>query len=181
MTGTLLSIILDVLVMGFLGVTTYYAIKLTQSLNAFRETRQEFNSIMRELSRNIDEAQRGVEALKNASRESGAALQKIINESRSVAVELQGMNQGRPRAPVAPARAEDVDSLEAFHRLEQEMLEELAREEEAELTEGFAIFDREYEQADDEEGNEAPAGFRSKAEQELFDALQKTRRTRGAA
>lgn len=169
----ILSILLDLLVLGFLGVTIYYAIKLTKSLNAFRLARQEFNQVMQELTRNITEAQRGTDFLKKTAQEAGAKLQKIINESRMITSELEVLNQDAPRARRAAPSA--IDSEEAFQRLQQELLVEVEREDE----DNFSIFDKEYQDDEPVADEPAPNTFKSAAEQDLYNALNKNRR--GAA
>ncbi|MFP4312709.1 MAG: DUF6468 domain-containing protein [Alphaproteobacteria bacterium] len=88
----MLSLLLDVLVLIGLGVTIYYCMRLSKSLNNFRQYRQEFNSLLQELSRNIDKAQKAISQLKDSSFEAGEDLQKVINNSRNLADELQLMN-----------------------------------------------------------------------------------------
>jgi hypothetical protein len=163
-----LSVILDIAVLICLGATIYYAIKLTNSLNAFRQMRQEFNGIMHQLTKNITDAQRGVEALKNASRDSGLELQKTINESRKMAQQLSSLND------TAQGRIADVilNNSDVFDEIRQEI--------EAEDDLDFFIHDRESEEG----APEAPSssGFQSKAERDLYESLQKRKPSgRGAA
>jgi hypothetical protein len=179
MTGAALSMILDVFVLGFLGVTIYYAIRLTNSLNAFRQTRQEFATIMRELSRNIDDAQHGVESLKKASHDSGQSLQKIINESRKIAVELEIINQdantlrrGNGSSASRPAIAPSDEEIAAFRELEREMLDEAEDEDKK----AFSIFDRDYDEVPEQQaGDKSAPAFSSQAERDLYEALQKNK------
>lgn len=166
MTGNTLSIILDFVVLGFLGVTIFYAIRLTKSLNAFRAARQEFGQVMRQLSTNLEDAQRGVDNLKAVTRDSGQNLQKLINEAKIVASNLERLNKQSPQSPVrrpAPPIEEEIDP---FKLLERELLQDDTDEG------GFSIFDREY---DDEPApaKENSASFKSHAERELYEALQK--------
>jgi hypothetical protein len=172
MTGNTLSIVLDFIVLGFLGVTIFYAIRLTKSLNSFRAMRHEFGHIMKQLSNNIDDAQRGVDNLKAVTRDSGQHLQKLINEAKMIAGDLERLNKGAPlyssqnsRRHMPPIEEE----TDPFKLLERELLQEDANEG------GFSIFDREYEE--DEPGpeirKESPASFKSHAERELYEALQK--------
>ena len=56
----ILSLLLDVIVLAGLGVTIFYCIRLSTSLNNFRQYRQEFNVLLQDLSQNIDKAQNGV-------------------------------------------------------------------------------------------------------------------------
>lgn len=176
MTGTTLSMIMDLLVLGFLGVTIFYAVRLTNSLNNFRAMRQEFQHIMRQLTNNIEDAQRGVDNLKAVSRDSGQALQKLINEAKAVSRELEGMPKGssaRTMQRVEPMRPQMQDAEEeAFKMLERELLQEEEEED------GFSIFDREY----DEPSEPAPTqdtNLKSRAERDLYEALLKNKPSGG--
>src|SRR5262245_25835633 len=93
MSFAILGIILDCVVLIFLGITIYYAVKLTESLNTFRSTRQEFDRIMHNLNRNINDAHTGIDGLKRAAKETGQDLQKIISDSRKMAVQLETINE----------------------------------------------------------------------------------------
>ncbi len=182
MTGNTLSIILDFIVLGFLGVTIFYAIRLTKSLNTFRAARREFAHIMKQLTNNIEDAQRGVDNLKAVTRDSGQNLQKLINEAKMIAGDLERLNKSAPmynsgssassssrRAPVPPIE----DETDPFKLLERECLQD--------DVDDFSIFDREYdEEAPSAPQKESPASFKSHAERELYEALQKNTKGRVA-
>lgn len=192
MSGSLLSVSLDILVLIFLGVTIYYAIKLTNSLNSFRQVRHEFTTIMRTLSKDIDDAQQAVQQLKSVSRDSGLGLQKVINESRKIAGELEVINQAGNNA---------ADRLEALIEQGQNFVRGLedssyeapapeysvAVEEYFDKPPVFAIQDRGYEEEEDlppempleDEAEEESPGLQSQAERDLFEALQRTRKAYG--
>ncbi|MCC7305736.1 MAG: hypothetical protein IT558_05695 [Alphaproteobacteria bacterium] len=183
-----LGIILDLLVLGFLGVTIYYAVKLTNSLNAFRDTRAEFNAIMQQLTRNIHEATGAVENLKATSRQSGQELQNMINKSRMMADELHLMNEtGDSLANRLEKIAEKARRI--AQGLDVPVEEDDVQDDEPAVARpmpssapkaGFAIVDRDFEEGLREPGNENP-GFSSQAEKDLFEALQKTQKLgRGA-
>jgi hypothetical protein len=175
MTGNTLSMIMDFVVLGFLGVTIFYAIRLTNSLNNFRAMRQEFQHIMRQLTNNIEDAQRGVDNLKAVTRDSGQTLQKLINEAKVVARELEGVSKGSSARPsigsmVRPAIMRDVEE-EAFKLLERELLQE-------DEEDGFSIFDREYEEEPQPDPKES-SNLKSRAERDLYEALQKNKTSGG--
>jgi hypothetical protein len=154
---SILSIILDVAVLIGLGITIFYCVRLTKSLNAFRSAQKDFGNIMRELSNNIDEAYRAVDNLKAVSRDSGQALQKTINESRAIARELEVMNKSMS----------DHKNTHGTSRA--------AKPERDEGETGFRIFDRESAEQSAMPSQAAPAKpgeFSSQAERDLYDALQ---------
>lgn len=92
MEGSLLNVILDIVVLAGLGLTILYCIRLSKALNNFRQYRQEFNTLVTELSKNIDQASGVIENLKNASFEAGEDLQKVVHNARALCDELQLMN-----------------------------------------------------------------------------------------
>ena len=93
MTQQILGLVLDIAVLMALGFTIFYCLKLSRSMNNFRQHRQEMAALIADLSKNIDEALRAIDGLKIAGDRSGRDLQKIINESKSVARELQDVNE----------------------------------------------------------------------------------------
>lgn len=147
-----LSVVLDVFVLIGLGVTIFYCVRLTKSLNTFRSARQDFGSTMRDLSSHIDDAYRAVENLKTVSRDSGQNLQKIINESRVIAHELEILNQSVSQMVPGLDGGDRGDDIPAF-----------------------SIFDREEPQAAEEDFPDT--NFSSQAERDLYDALQKSQRS----
>lgn len=173
-----LSIILDVLVLIGLGITIFYCVKLSKSLNTFRSARQDFGNVMRDLSNSIDEAYRAVDNLKVISRDSGQNLQKIINESRTIARELEVMNKSL--SELASGLESGLES-----RIESRFEEEGADFDDEE--QGFRIFDRESEREDEELAASAsaaphkqparPGEFSSQAERDLYEALQSQSRS----
>lgn len=92
MESSLLNVVLDVIVLAGLGLTILYCIRLSKALNNFRQYRQEFNTLVTELSKNIDQASGVIENLKNASFEAGEDLQKVVHNARALCDELQLMN-----------------------------------------------------------------------------------------
>lgn len=180
----LLSLILDIAVLVGLGFTIYYCIRLSKSLNNFRQYRQEFNTLLQELSRNIEKAQNAVADLKDNSFEAGEDLQKVINNSRNLADELRLMNdmgnalanrlerlseKGREQTASAPRKP-----------LSEEKPVKASKAGGKEKAPSFFIQDREFDRernydddtdfADEEDDT---GEFQSKAERELYEALKK--------
>lgn len=176
----ILSLLLDVIVLAGLGVTIFYCIRLSSSLNNFRQYRQEFNVLLQDLSQNIEKAQNAIAKLKDSSFEAGEDLQKVINNSRKLADELQLMNDmGNALANrlervsekgrgVANGKADFGDDVKTTKKAGSKPKP------------AFFIQDREFEDdlKDADEGFEDDldddmGDFQSKAEKELFDALKK--------
>lgn len=93
MGSTAFSLGLDIVILIALGVTIYFALRLSKALNNFRNQRSEFNKLIRDLSKNIEAAQNSIDGLKQAGQSSGAELQRIISESKGLADELKLMNE----------------------------------------------------------------------------------------
>ena len=193
----LLSVLLDVIVLAGLGVTIYYCIRLSKSLNNFRQYRQEFNILLQELSKNIDHAQNAIEKLKDTSFEAGEDLQKVINNSRNLADELQLMNdmgnalanrlerlseKGRDKVSedskvdFGSARTPEAKDFKAKKTPPKPAPKSDAKKP------AFFIQDREFERGDldDEDLNDDFEDdndeFQSQAERELFEALKKNKK-----
>ena len=58
MTAQILGLVLDIAVLIALGFTIFYCLKLSRSMNNFRQHRQEMAALIADLSKNIDEALR---------------------------------------------------------------------------------------------------------------------------
>lgn len=189
----MLALILDVVVLVGLGVTIYYCMRLSKALNAFREHRAEFGSLMQQLSQNILQAQHAVENLKSASFESGDDLQKVINHASVLKEELQLMNEaGDSMASrlekIAETNRKIAQGLsggypeESYDRPVRSESSKKQINKKPEINEeevSFFIQDREFDTkpaATYEEEMEDAGDFSSKAEQELFDALNKNNR-----
>lgn len=92
MSGAILSLILDFVILLCLGGTIYYAFKLSKALSHFKSHRDELQSLMVDLTQNIDKALQATEILKQTSSESGQELQDIINQAYELKEELIMVN-----------------------------------------------------------------------------------------
>ena len=92
MTTEYLKIIFDLLILAGLGGFIFYALKLSRALNAFRAHRNEFDAIMKDLTKHIDDAQIAVNELKETSQSSGDDLHKLIRDAQHLSDELQQIN-----------------------------------------------------------------------------------------
>lgn len=89
----MLPLIVDVLILICLGVTIFYAIRLSTALNNFKAHRKEFERLMEDLSQNIAQAQNAMMALKTASKKTGSDLQDKISDAVALCDELQLMTE----------------------------------------------------------------------------------------
>ena len=176
----ILSLLLDVIVLAGLGVTIFYCIRLSSSLNNFRQYRQEFNVLLQDLSQNIDKAQNAIAKLKDSSFEAGEDLQKVINNSRNLADELQLMNDMGNALANRLERVSEKSRSASTGKVDFEDDKSKKPTRKAAPKSAFFIQDREFEDdmvdADngfEDDMNDDTGEFQSKAEKELFEALKK--------
>lgn len=88
-----IKLILDLVILAGLGGFIYYALQLSRALNAFRAHRNEFDGIMKNLTKHIDDAQIAVNELKETSQGSGEKLGKLVRDAQFLSDELQLINE----------------------------------------------------------------------------------------
>lgn len=93
MGGNLLALILDIVVLGALGVTVFYVLRLYKSLNEFKAHRREFDAVIANLLSSIDQAERSVNTLKQVSAKEAGELERLIEQSKALADELKIINE----------------------------------------------------------------------------------------
>lgn len=182
--SAILSLLLDVIVLSGLGVTIFYCIRLSKSLNNFRQYRQEFNVLLLDLSKNIDKAQNAIAKLKDSSFEAGEDLQKVINNSRKLADELQLMNdmgnalanrleraseKGRNAANGKAGYGDDSGDKDATKPAKKTPPKPAFFIQDREFEDDMVDADSGFEDDIDDDMGE----FQSRAEKELFEALKK--------
>ncbi len=198
MVGPGLGLFLDGLILVLLGVTIFYAIRLTKSINTFRRSRAELGNLLEDLSNNIAQAEQAILGMKEAARESGKELQDVIEESKDLREELRFMNEaGNNLASRLGDLAEKSRAVAEGHGAvvpDEDVAEEkpVTVSTKKAATNGkaaiqppvFNIRDPDFDKGEApeaaapviEEGDDpADTGtFQSKAERELFEALQKS-------
>lgn len=194
MGGSVLSVILDIVVLIGLGVTVFYCIRLSKALNNFRKYRQEFNTLVGELGKNIDHAHDAIANLKNSSFEAGEDLQKVVNNARKLTDELQLMHDmgnalanrlermsdtGRAKMNEKPDFGLDEIKRPANKPgMSARQTSQKPRSDSSDAP-SFFIKDRDFDKGDLREDGEVMTrdlgddGFDSQAERELYEALMK--------
>lgn len=187
-----ISLVMDVIVLAALAVTIYYSVRLSRSLNAFRQYRQEFSNVLGQLSHNIDQANSAILGMKEASRSSGEHLQELVDQARLLADELNLINQasdslaGRLELLAEKnrkvAKGQDVANDEAFEKKSKAGKRNGSSDAAAGLRaeeKSFFIQDRDYEDdaplAMPEDEGGIPDTLHSQAERELYKALHKNK------
>lgn len=196
--------ILDVTILILLGITILYAARLSFFMKTFREGRQDLVKLIEALSKNIEQAERSIQGMHNAAASSGESLQEVIKEAKFLSDELQFMNQsgdalaGRLEK-LAERNRELVDLLESsggigvsepYVREGRDPSVSFRKREggrEKEPDSFFKIQDREFDEsgfgpaseADPSESFSDLGDFKSEAEKEFYEALQKRGKKRG--
>jgi predicted RNase H-like nuclease (RuvC/YqgF family) len=189
-----IGLVLDGLVLVLLGATIFVAWRLSENLNAFRKGRKELETLVQELSRNIEKAEQSVAGLKNVTRDAGKDLQVLIGEARSLSDELQLMTEAGDNIASRLERLAERNR-DIAERIEksggaspvapgQVSLKRVQESKSVPTGLSFAIRDREFDAGVDElaqmatglEADEWPSNetLHSKAERELFEALRKS-------
>ena len=187
MTGEALSIILDIVVMAGLVATIYFCLKLSRSLNNFRNNRAEFDSMIETLNQNIEHAYEALTALREESARSGGDIKKQIDEARRLSRELQDVNALTDRleegAKAKTHKSEEIEQdldfdQQLYNYIETSERVNSALDEEPEQPDipSFYIQDRDFDEASDLPPEQ---DFQSQAERELFEALQRNKKRSG--
>ncbi|MCB9988742.1 MAG: hypothetical protein H6868_05320 [Rhodospirillales bacterium] len=199
--GAVISMILDGMVLILLAATIFFAARLSLHLKVFRQSRKDLDKLLASLSDSITRAEKAIEGMHEAARESGRDMQGLMDDAKAQADELQLMTEagnalaGRLEALAErnrqPSARQDRDETDMF-RSEEDFaqapsipkkhrkppVESLSR---GRSVSGFAIRDPEFDRGEMNEsktaGNdsEEEAAFaetlHSRAERELYEAL----------
>jgi hypothetical protein len=115
MTGEMVGIVLDILIIGLLGATIYSAYILNKRLDMIRKGRAELEALVRGFADATQRAEAGVTTMKRLANDTGEQLLKQIDRARALRDELQIMietgdslcsrlESAATRAPQAAAR-----------------------------------------------------------------------------
>ncbi len=177
MTNELLGLIMDCVVLIFLGATIMYAYRLSKSLQDFRSHRSEFDSVIANLISSIDQAERAIRTLKNTSAQEASELKRLIDQSKSLSEELSIINAASEsmakrlervaeenRKIVRPDKNDKISSpLEDY----KSTLKKVSKPSEDKDLPSFMIHDKVPQNDDD---------LQSQAEKELLAALRSNKR-----
>jgi len=195
---TILSFGLDIIILLALGVTIFYAIRLSQNLNKFRMHREEFLLFMEELSQNIDAAENAVQSLQQASLTTADQLRRkvrdgqnlydelkiIVDSAENIANRLEGTvtktNEKKARGQKQVKNSQSIESGEAVEGEDDWFIEDIPKapnnnksskkrkEKEGQIP-SFLIQDREFSH---DNTTQKDTKFKSQAEKDLYNALQ---------
>lgn len=175
MSSELFSLIMDCVVLTFLGATIFYAYRLSKSLQDFKAHRSEFDSVIANLIASIDKAERAIGTLKQTSAQETTELQRLIDQAKTLSGELTIINQASESMATRLenlaernskiARGEETTSA----RPTPPKQKATAKQRKADIP-SFMIKDQDDSTPED---NEA---LQSEAEKELFAALKSNKR-----
>ncbi len=89
----LIGLVLNLVVLMFLGATIYYVVRLTKNLENFKAHRKEFDGVIADLLASIDQAERSVNTLKQVSAQEAGELDDLIQQAKAMSDELSIINQ----------------------------------------------------------------------------------------
>ncbi len=93
MGGSVMALVLDIVVIVMLGVTIFYALRLSRHLDTFRSNRSDMEKLIRELSTQITRAQEGISTLDEISKERSDDLRRLVAKAQGLSDELQLMTE----------------------------------------------------------------------------------------
>lgn len=168
--GHTLSMILDGAVIVLLAAVIFFASRLSLYLRDFRAGRKEMERLVRELSFGVERADRAMAGMREAARESGRDLQALINQASALSEELQMVSD----AGNSMARRLETVAEKSGRR---------AAPASGRGQQGFSIRDPEFNSSPGDDADDGSfmaeddaSGLQSRAERELFDALQGSQR-----
>lgn len=85
--------ILDVAVLVLLGVTVFYAARLSYFMSHFRQGKNDMARLLADLSRQVTQAENAMSGMRVVAEKAGGQLQEIINEAKFLSDELRFMNE----------------------------------------------------------------------------------------
>ncbi len=88
-----ISLIMDVVVLAALGVTIFFALRLSNSLNNFKKYKVEFETLLKQLGKNVDQAYAAIDNLKQSTQLTGQELEGKQDQARALIDELALINQ----------------------------------------------------------------------------------------
>lgn len=199
MGGSVMALVLDIVVIVMLGVTIFYALRLSRHLDTFRSNRSDMEKLIRELSTQITRAQEGISTLDDISKERGDELRRLVAKAQGLSDELQLMTEsgnslaGRLEG-LATKNRTIVDELSdatinrvypggkppivPYQPEERKAVRTPLGTSASSTSSPFTIRDPDFESYEkkpslEERGSFEESGFSSQAERDLADALKK--------
>lgn len=169
-----IAAIIDIVILLFLGVTIFYAWRLSTYMKIFRDSRKEMESLFLRLDADITRAEKSVLGMRNAAESAGMKLNETIKESKFLADELKFMNEAGDNLAtrlekLAERNSALVDQLESAGGVTANTKYKQVIQDEADEP----VFNR-FAVKETQPANQPNAPqFSSQAERDLYEALQR--------
>lgn len=158
MTAQMWQMGLDVAVMILLAAMLFFAIRLQKQLSEFRAGKSDFEKLVHDLAASVTQAEKAIQGLRDTARASGRDLQAQIDAARALSDEMQIITEAGDNLAGRLERATGNAGAPVSR------------------SGGFAIRDPEAE--GEAVGTGEGGELHSRAEKELFEALQGGRKGR---
>jgi len=188
----LFPLILDGIVLVLLVGTMFFAVRLSIYLKSFRDSRQGLEKLLRDLSDQVDHAERAIDNLKVHARNTGRDLQGAVDDAGHLKDELQIMSEYgdklavrleqllENRDGVAPKRQPKSDTARKSENASDR------KDSDDSGDQMFNIRDIDVDRGDLDDGlafdaddEEHDGNFSSEAEKDLYNALKKKTKAGG--
>lgn len=198
MTMQILSLVFDFVLLVLLVATIAYAARLSLVLKRFKENRDILDRMIKDLNKNVSDAEQVITKLQNTADTSGHELQRVIDKAANISDELSLMTEagdnlanrlekladrkgGGERDPFAGMKVEEPSSRaksapKAKAKRADISEKQANKDAESFLERVFAIRDPDIERGDNPLEGIDPLDteddFHSEAERDLLNALQ---------
>jgi hypothetical protein len=187
MSGSILSLVLNGLILIMLAASILYSSRLSIHIRAFRNSRKELDKLIKDLGTQIERADQAISDMRDASKGAGKKLQDTIVAARQITDELMVMTDSgnnlsaRLEKLAGQAKSARRDPPEAQISSKRRPVRDELTKPRTGKTAGlspkpsvplpnFSIRDTDFDR-DDKDSNEDP-GLASQAERELYEALR---------
>lgn len=171
-----IATIIDIVVLLFLGLTIFYAWRLSSYMKIFRDSRRDMEGLLVKLDQDIVRAEKSVLGMRNAAESAAMKLNETIRESKFLADELKFMNEAGDNLAtrlekLAERNRELMDGLEALGGVTPNTpYRDLLSDQEAPQQPQAA---RRFVAEQQAPANESASRLSSQAERDLYEALQR--------
>lgn len=176
--GDVLSVLLDVLMIGLLVAGIRYAMRIERQMAALRASRTEMERFVMDFNATVTRAEAGIQGMKRVARESGDDLEKLLEKAQSMRDELHFLvehgNHLADRLTDSSTKARQNLAEKAVERTADEASRPVPGEESVQTVAPLKATDsRKNETAQKQRHDDA--GVRSRAERDLLQAIEKLR------
>ncbi len=112
----LISLIIDLILVGLLAATIAYAIILNKQIIKLRESRGEMAELIQGLNDAMNKAEGGVRNLKKTASDTGEDLQRTVNKAQTLRDELEFMIEAADAMATRLGTAGDRDNGRGIRR-----------------------------------------------------------------